>query len=267
MLSRNGTRQPLKDFREKRQAANGSGSGSHRDATTSSDPPDAPYRLCDACRQVPFGLNASKLWQDAWKRSDSVQGALSLDYEKPAQEIKSGALQRCKWCLMIASAVLLALNLDVAIAQLNDESGSGSDGDEGESVKDDVSGDEAGEESDSDTKKTRHKEETASDNSKLPNEHDVLDVFGRCEISMRFLNSHKSVGTPGQFNRLEILAEVYPLPGQPESIGLIGHKCIEIELEILPSGKFHPVKEKYVLTSPRRCKNLGISRRSTVRRA
>lgn len=194
MLSRNGTIQPVLDLKRGRPAGKSSDIVNRNDQATTANSLNNSSHFCASCMSIPFGSDATQLWKDSWRSSACLRGALIIDYGENIQEIKSGVLEECRWCTVLANATLLALNLDAsyeALAELNGAYVSDSHGDEDEIIHEE---------------ETKLKNDQASRSESETDErfkrYDVLDVFDRCEISMTHLDKDAQIGEPWSIHKI-----------------------------------------------------------------
>jgi hypothetical protein len=108
MLSRPyGTRQPFHHY-------GGQSTHSHE------LPPPPKGHLCEACLRTPFGTGMTGEYEQS---SSSDTTRLSLVYPKESGELRTSAEEGCRWCSMIADAILHSLKLDRGFETMNPAEG------------------------------------------------------------------------------------------------------------------------------------------------
>src|SRR5436309_2026815 len=108
MLSRPyGTRQPIPHY---------GGQSSHSQGV----PLPAKDHLCEACLGTPFGTGMTSEYE---KSSSSDTTILSLVYPKESGELRNSAEEGCRWCSMIADAILHSVKLDRVFEAINPSAG------------------------------------------------------------------------------------------------------------------------------------------------
>src|SRR5947209_16785591 len=109
MLSRPyGTREPFHHY-------GGQSTQSHGFPTAPKD------HLCEACIRTPFGTGMTGEYE---KSSSSDTTRLSLVYPKRSEELRTSAEEGCRWCCMIADAILHSVKLDRYFEIINPATGS-----------------------------------------------------------------------------------------------------------------------------------------------
>lgn len=240
MLSRPyGTRQPFHHY-------GGQSTHSHGLPTAPKD------HLCEACLRTPFGTGMTGEYE---KSSSSDATRLSLVYRKESEELRTSAEEECKWCSMIADAILHSVKLDRDFETINPAAGGTPNSEIDDEYNEDEDDDESTQElADTDAQyivQSTAERPSPSDSNDGNDEaqcylrqrrrfldggddtergYNKLDDFTMCNIRLSYI-SRTSEPVPG-YNILEIVVDVHSECASSPFNKLQGEGAVNVTCEL-----------------------------------
>jgi hypothetical protein len=192
-------------------------------------PPLPKDHLCEACLRTPFGTGTTS---ECEKSSSPDTTRLSLVYPKESRELRTSAEEGCRWCSVIADAILHSVKLDRDFEIMNPATGSTPNSEIDDGYNEDEGDDESAQEladtdrdctvqsasecpSPSDSKDgndeaqcyLRQRQHCLADDDDTEGGYNKLDDFTMCNIRLSYI-SRTSEPVPG-YNILEIVVDVH----------------------------------------------------------